>query len=178
MMINQEVVDRSTIFHAIRVSVQELHSDKVFMEDLHGSPFLFKSQDAKVWVRIFYRAMQDFSLEELQQEIKKLWVLMPVDAVLYLFYPSLDRKQILDMNGFSDRLSFFEFANLSNSESFQFGIRICKWIPAMTLASLPAENSKNKLQPSMSKSSFLQKTRLNAKEIEGLSELSLVLMRL
>ncbi|MCX5841186.1 MAG: hypothetical protein NTY16_07005 [Deltaproteobacteria bacterium] len=102
MIATQERVVRQEIFQSIRSSIQELHADKVILEDVNSAPFLFKSKDAQVWVRIFYRSMRDFSVEELQQEIKKLWVLMPNDAVLYLFYPELDRQQIFRMNGFSD----------------------------------------------------------------------------
>jgi len=175
MIATQEHVGRLPIFRAIRSSVQDLHTDKVILEDVHGAPFLFKSQDAKIWVRIFYRAMQDFSLEELKQEIKKLWVLMPNDAVLYLFYPELDRQQILKMNGFSDRLSFFEYANPWGSEKAEHGIHICKWIPSMPLLSLPPETMKVTIRPPVSSSDFLQKTRLNAQEVVGLAELALSL---
>ena len=121
MIAVQERGVRQEIFQSIRSSIQELHEDKVILEDVNGAPFLFKSRDAQVWARIFYRSMRDFSVEELQQEIKKLWVLMPNDAVLYLFYPELDRQQILRMNGFSDRLSFFEYAGLGGAEMEKTG---------------------------------------------------------
>lgn len=177
MITAHESVDRYAIFQSIRVSIQELHSDKVILEDAHGAPFLFKSQDARIWVRIFYRAMQEFSFDELKQEIKKLWVLMPNDAVLYLFYPELNRQQILQMNGLSDRVSFFEYGNVGDSSREGCGIRICKWLPSMLLPSLVSEPEEIEGGSRIVSNDFLQKTRLNSREIEGLIELSLALKR-
>lgn len=173
MIATQERGIRQEIFRSIRSSIQELHADKVILEDVNGTPFLFKSNDAKIWARIFYRSMRDFSLEELSQEIRKLWLLMPEDAVLYLFYPELDRQQILKMNGLSDRLSFFEYAG-RGSDSEKRGVCICKWIPASLSGSVPAERPS--FQP-VSKVSFLQGSKLTDEEISGLSELSLSLRR-
>ena len=157
--------------------IQELHPEKLILEDVNGTPFLFKSKDAKIWARIFYRSMRDYSVEELQQEIKKLWVLMPNDASLYLFYPELDRQQIFRMNGFSDRLSFFEYAGLCDSDKEKVGVRICKWIPSSMreLNVLQVREVVPLVQPS--RGSFLQNARLTAQEIAGLAELSLALHR-
>jgi hypothetical protein len=169
---------RQGIFQSIRASIQELHADKVILEDVNGSPFLFKSKDAQVWARIFYRSMRDFTVEELQREIKKLWVLMPSDAVLYLFYPELDRQQILKMNGFSDRLSFFEYAGLFGKGMESVGVRICKWIPSSAYDLDSSHEIEAPLRAQISTSSFLQGGRLTPQEIEGLVELSLALRRL
>lgn len=177
MISTRQPLDLREIFQAIRSSVQELHVDKVILEDIHGAPFLFKSQDARIWVRIFYRAMQEFSIDVLKDELKKLWVLMPTDAVLYLFYPELDRDQILRMNGISDRLNFFEYRSLYAPDANSGGIRICKWVPSMLLSSLPNEKPTMKIAPPGQVTDFLQKARLNSEEIEGLVELSLVLRR-
>lgn len=168
---------RQGIFQSIRASIQELHSDKVILEDVNGSPFLFKSKDAQVWVRIFYRSMKDFSVEDLQREIKKLWVLMPSDATLYLFYPELDRQQILKMNGFSDRLSFFEYAGLFGKKGDGVGVRICKWIPSSVYAFDSSRKAEACTREHFSTPSFLQGSRLTAQEIAGLAELSLALRR-
>ncbi len=177
MIATQERAVRQEIFQSIRSSIQELHADKVILEDVNGTPFLFKSEDAKIWARIFYRSMRDFSVEELQQEIKKLWVLMPNDAVLYLFYPDLDREQILRMNGFSDRLSFFEYASLCDVDKEKFGVRICKWIPSSGHVLNPAQNEGAPPRAYVSTTSFLQSARLTSQEIAGLAELSLALHR-
>ena len=174
MIVTQERVARQEIFQSIRSSIQALHADKVILEDVNGTPFLFKSKDAQVWARIFYRSMRDFSIGELQREIKNLWVLMPSDAVLYLFYPELDRQQILQMNGFGDRLSFFEYGGLCGAEREKLGVRICKWIPS----SIPPRNfdQNRECPPGVPTSrSFLQSARLTSQEIAGLAELSLAL---
>ena len=171
----QERVVRHEIFQSIRSSVQELHEDKAILEDVNGAPFLFKSKDAQVWVRIFYRSMRDFSVEELQCEIKKLWVLMPNDAVLYLFYPELDRQQIFRMNGFSDRLSFFEYAGLCGTDKENAGVQICKWIPSSFQVLSPVQNEEKSVHVQAPPGSFFQNTRLTSEEIAGLTELSLAL---
>lgn len=178
MIATQERVVRQEIFQSIRSSVQELHADKVILEDVNGAPFLFKSKDAKIWARIFYRSMRDFSVEELQQEIKKLWVLMPNDAVLYLFYPELDREQILRMNGLSDRLSFFEYAGLCGADTERFDVRICKWIPSSIQALRSVFEEEVPSYDRVPTRSFLQGTRLTAQEVAGLAELSLALRRI
>ena len=166
---------RQNVFQSIRASIQELHADKVILEDINGSPFLFKSGDAQVWGRIFYRSMKDFSVEELQREIKKLWVLMPNDAVLYLFYPELDRRQILEMNGFSDRLSFFEYGGLFREKAEKAGIRICKWIPSSAyIFDLEHEAETSPLSKTQAPS-FLRRGQLTPREIRGLVDLSVVL---
>ncbi len=177
MIATQERFVRQEIFQSIRSSIQELHADKVILEDVNGTPFLFKSKDAQVWARIFYRSMRDFSMEELQQEIKKLWVLMPNDAVLYLFYPELDRQQIFRMNGFSDRLSFFEYASLCGAEREKIGVRICKWIPSSVHVLSPVQDGEASSYVHVSAGSFLQNARLTSQEIAGLAELSLALHR-
>lgn len=176
MIATQERLIQREIFQSIRSSIQELHEDKVILEDLNGAPFLFKSNDAQVWVRIFFRSMRDFSMEELQQEIKKLWVLMPNDAVLYLFYPELDRQQILKMNGFSDRLSFFEYAGLFGPVKEKWGVRICKWIPSSV--HIPESFlEEHRPHSSVPGADFLQHARLTPGEIAGLVELSVTLRR-
>ncbi|MFH1800015.1 MAG: hypothetical protein ABH891_04100 [Candidatus Omnitrophota bacterium] len=178
MMITiQERVTRQEIFQLIRLSIQELHADKIILEDMNGTPFLFKSKDAQVWARIFYRSMRDYSVEELQQEIKKLWVLMPNDAILYLFYPELDRQQIFKMNGFSDRLSFFEYGGLLSADREKVGARICKWIPSSMPALSLAQDGEMLSRVHLSPGSFLQSARLTSQEIAGLAELSLALHR-
>jgi hypothetical protein len=177
MIATRERAVRQEIFQSIRLSIQELHADKVILEDANGAPFLFKSRDARVWARIFYRPMRDYSLEEQLQEIKKLWVLMPQDAVLYLFYPELDRLQILKMNGFSDRLSFFEYANPCGEEKEKAGVRICKWAPSsLNVPSSACEGEMSSGVPPLTRS-FLQDARLTPQEIAGLAELSLALRR-
>ena len=148
------------------------------LEDANGAPFLFKSKDAQVWARIFYRSMRDFSVEELQQEIRKLWMLMPNDAVLYLFYPELDRQQISRINGLSDRLSFFEYAGLGDGDKEGLGVRICKWIPSSVSFDNAAQDGELPVRiPPAAPSNFLQGTRLTSQEIAGLAELSLALRR-
>ena len=178
MIATQERVVRQEIFQSIRSSIQELHADKMILEDVNGAPFLFKSRDAQIWARVFYRSMRDFSVEELQCEIKKLWVLMPPDAVLYLFYPELDREQIFRMNGFSDRLSFFEYGGLCDVTGEKAGVRICKWIPSSEFSLNPAPEGEISPQVRASTESFLQSSRLTSREIAGLSELSLALRRI
>gem|GEM_PF-1090860 len=175
MIATQERAARQDIFQSIRSSIQELHADKVILEDVNGTPFLFKSKDAQVWARIFYRSMRDYSVEELQREIKKLWVLMPNDAVLYLFYPELDRQQIFRMNGFSDRLSFFEYAGLFGVDKEKVSVRICKWIPSSMPLFSPVQGEEEPSPVHASTRSFLQNTRLTSEEISGLAELSLAL---
>jgi len=177
MIAIQERVSQRGIFYAIRRLVQELHPDKVFLEDVNGAPFLFKSQDALVWVRVFYRPMQDFSLAALKGEIEKLWVLMPKDAVLYFFYPSLNREQILKMNGMSDRLNFFEYGYFSDPATYKTDIRICKWVPAMAAASLPPSETKKSFQMAGVTSGFSPCVRLTLQEINDLNELGLTLKR-
>ena len=177
MIAIRERFTRQEIFQSIRSSIQELHADKVILEDVNGTPFLFKSKDAQVWARIFYRSMRDFSVEELQREIKKLWVLMPSDAVLYLFYPELDRQQIFRMNGFSDRLSFFEYAGPYGAGKEKVGVRICKWIPSSVHALSPAQDGEVLFHVHVSSGSFFQSARLTSQEIAGLAELSLALYR-
>ena len=178
MIATGERVVQQEIFQSIRLSIQELHADKVILEDVNGTPFLFKSKDAQVWVRIFYRSMRDFSAEELQHEIKKLWMLMPDDAVLYLFYPELDRQQILRVNGSNDRLSFFEYAGLYGADKENAGVQICKWIPSSVYVLSPDVEGEMPSQAHVSPRSFLQGARLTPQEIAGLSELSLALHRL
>ena len=177
MIATQERTVRQEIFQSIRLSIQELHADKVILEDVNGAPFLFKSKDAQIWARIFYRSMRDFPLDELQQEIKKLWLLMPNDAVLYLFYPELDRQQILKMNGFSDRLSFFEYAGLCGAEREDVGVRICKWAPAAVHVLSPFQDEGPGDSAYVPMESFLQNSRLTAQEVAGLAELALALRR-
>jgi hypothetical protein len=177
MIATREHATRREIFQLIRSSIQELHPDKVILEDVNSAPFLFKSQDAEIWARIFYRSMRDYPVEELQQEIKKLWVLMPNDATLYLFYPELDRQQIFRMNGFSDRLSFFEYAGLFGSDRKKVGARICKWIPSSVPVPSLAQEGGVSSRVHVSKGSFLQNARLTSEEIAGLAELSLALHR-
>jgi hypothetical protein len=177
MIATQERVFRQEIFQSIRSSIQELHADKVILEDVNGAPFIFKSKDAQVWARVFYRSMRDFSVEELQREIKKLWVLMPNDAVLYLFYPELDCQQIIRMNGFSDRLSFFEYAGPCGEEREKVSVRICKWTPSSVPIALSAQGGEVSAKVHEATRSFLQSSRLTSQEIAGLAELSLALHR-
>jgi hypothetical protein len=174
MIVAPERVLRQEIFQSIRSSIQELHSDKVILEDVDGVPFLFKSKDAQVWVRIFYRSMRDCSIEELRQEIGKLWVLMSNDAVLYLFFPELDPRQILKMNGLNDRLSFFEYGGMVHENT---GIRICKWLPSWIQEVEAPEKSETKHRAPVAPSHFLRASCLTPQEISGLSELSLFLSR-
>ncbi len=178
MIATQERISQRGIFYAIRLLVQELHAEKAILEDVHGAPFLFKSQDAQVWVRIFYRSMQDFSIDELKLEIKKLWVLMPREAVLYLFFPSLDREQILKMNGISDRLSFFEYGHWDDPETDKSDIRICKWIPGMALSGKLVQEEPKMAQAHPRMDHFLQRTRLNKEEVADLTELILSLRQM
>jgi hypothetical protein len=103
-------------------------------------------------------------------------MLMPQDAVLYLFYPELDRRQILKMNGFSDRLSFFEYAGLHGAESGKTSVRICKWIPAAAIVLSPFQGEERSRVPG-SQASFLRHAYLTPQEIAGLAELSLALHR-
>lgn len=175
MVSTTERMNQQGIFCAIRLLVQELHSDKVILEDVHGTPFLFKSQDAQVWVRIFYRAMQDFSMEDLKREIQKLWLLMPREAVLYLFYPLLNREQIFKMNGISDRLSFFEYGYHENSlGADKPNIRICKWIPTVAFSQdISAGQKSTTFRSKNHESNFVQQMRLNTQEIADLTELIL-----
>lgn len=177
MITTQEPITQKGIFCSIRQLVQELHADKVILEDVHGTPFLFKSQDAQVWVRVFYRSMRDFSIETLKREIQKLWVLMPRDAVLYLFYPELDREQIFKMNGINDRLSFFEYGHLAGIDKNRTDIRICKWIPAMSIMPKILKQQPDSSCPQNKIGGFFQESRLTSKEIAGLSELALALKR-
>lgn len=177
MIATQERTVRHGIFQSIRSSIQELHADRVILEDANGAPFLFKTKDAKVWTRIFFRPMRDFSMEEQLQEIKKLWVLMPQDAVLYLFYPELDRRQILKMNGFSDRLSFFEYASTCGEDKEKMGVRICKWIPSSIQTFISPEEGENRCCVRGPSACFLENARLTSQEIGGLAELSLALRR-
>ena len=177
MIATQERVVRREIFQSIRSSIQELHADKVILEDVNGTPFLFKSRDAQVWARIFYRSMRDYSVEELQREIKKLWVLMPDDAVLYLFYPELDRHQIFKMNGFSDRLSFFEYAGLFKPDSEKAGVRICKWIPSSMPLIAPSPETATPPHARFVPGRCFQKARLTPQEVTELAELSQALRR-
>jgi len=102
---------------------------------------------------------------------------MPPDAVLYLFYPELDREQIFRMNGFSDRLSFFEYAGLCGAETEKVDVRICKWIPSSAFVVNPSPDGEALSRAHVSTPSFLQNARLTAQEIEGLAELSLALRR-
>jgi hypothetical protein len=178
MIAIQESVVRQEIFQSIRSLIQELHTDKVILEDVNGTPFLFKSQDAQVWARIFYRSMKDFSVEELQSEIRKLWVLMPNDAALYLFYPELDREQIFKMNGFSDRLSFFEYSGLCGQDKEKVGVRICKWIPSLVHVLSPVQGGEASSHVRASSVSFLKHSALSTQEIAGLTELTLALQRI
>lgn len=173
----QERMVRQEIFQSIRSSIQELHADQVILDDAASVPFLFKSKDAKIWARIFYRSMRDFSVEELQEEIKKLWVLMPNDAVLYLFYPELDRQQILKMNGFSDRLSFFEYAGFYGMPKEKVDVRICKWTPSSDYVQNRVSEGKPLPRVHVCAKSFLQEAHLTQQEIAGLAELSLALRR-
>ena len=175
MIATRERIVRDEIFQSIRLSIQELHADKVMLEDVSGTPFLFKSEDAQVWARIFYQSMRDFSVAELQREIKKLWVLMPNDAVLYLFYPELDREQIFRMNGFSDRLSFFEYGGLWGPDKEKVGVRICKWIPSSIYVRSPLQEGEAPSRVGACTKSFLQGARLTAQEVAELAELSLAL---
>ncbi len=176
MIVAPECVFRQEIFQSIRSSMQELHSDKVILDDVNAAPFLFKSKDAQIWVRIFYRSMRDYSIEELQSEIRKLWVLMSNDAVLYLFYPELDRRQILKMNGFSDRLSFFEYGGLCGGEPQNTAIRICKWSPSRIIVDDPAtENEVGVCCDPVVPVSFMKASRLTPEEVAFLSELSIAL---
>jgi hypothetical protein len=174
MIVAPERIFRQEIFQSIRSSIQELHSDKVILEDVGGAPFLFKSKDAQVWARIFYRSMRDCSVEELQQEIRKLWVLMPNDAVLYLFFPELDPRQILKMNGLNDRLSFFEYGGMVHEKT---GIRICKWMPSWVQKVDVPEKSETRPRAPVAPLDFLRASCLTPQEISGLSELSLSLFR-
>lgn len=175
MIATQERGVRQEIFRSIRSSIQELHADKVILDDMDGMPFLFKSDDAKVWVRIFYRSMRDYSKEELRSEIKKLWMLMPNDAVLYLFYPELDRLQILQLNDFGDRLSFFEYAG-KGTETERSGVKICKWVPA-SVGPDPLVQEISPSPRSNGVAGHLRFSRLEAAEVAALAELSLLLCR-
>ena len=177
MILAPERVLHQEIFQSIRSSIQELHADKVILEDVNGAPFLFKSKDAQVWARVFYQSMRDYSIEELQQEIRKLWVLMSNDAVLYLFYPELDRQQILKMNGFSDRLSFFEYSGLFGLVQENPGVKICKWRPSQVLEIDSVTEAEAGHRAVASPESFLRASALTVQEIVFLSELSLDLSR-
>ncbi len=175
MIATQERGVRQEIFRSIRSSIQELHADKVILEDLDGMPFLFKSDDAKVWVRIFYRSMRDYAPDELREEVAKLWRLMPNDAVLYLFYPELDLGQILRLNEFGDRLSFFEYAG-QGIETEKIGVRICKWMPA-SLVDEPSVQVERQPFRGVRGGGLLRFSRLDAEEVAALAELSLLLHR-
>lgn len=178
MIALKEKIPHHEIFSAIRSAVQELHPDRILMEEAYGAPFLLKSQDAHIWIRVFYHSMQEDSLEAVRHEIKKLWVLMPREAQLYLFFPALDHLSLLKMNSFGERVSFFEYGYSHASGKDSIEVRIRKWIPSMSFSSMPVEEGSLALRQSSPVSSFLQRTRLMPREIADLVELGLALRRL
>ena len=66
-----EVTGQQRVFDAVRTTVQELLADCSFVEDVTSSPLLFKSEDEKIWFRIFYQPMNGSSAE-IAREVMKL----------------------------------------------------------------------------------------------------------
>jgi hypothetical protein len=89
----------------------------------------------------------------------------------------LDREQIFRINGGNERVSFFEYAGLVDSDKEGVGVRICKWIPSSVQDLSIAANGEGLSQAHTPSKSFLQGARLTSQEIAGLAELSLALRR-
>ena len=164
------------VFDSIRHTVQGIHPRAEFADDGCGSPFLLKSTDAKVWGRVFYRPMSEIPIDELKRELIRLKRLMPGDAYLYLFFPSLDRDLIRAFHSSDERLVFFEYGGASSDRTENPGIKIQKWVPAsMSLRKRVAikEPLAVKGEPVL----FLDRSRLSSEEIAELTELGLRLRR-
>lgn len=176
MITVKEQITRRKVFEAVRAMIQEIHPRVMFAEDSCGSPFLFKSTDAKVWGRVFYTALKDSSPKELAKELAKLKVMMPKDALIYLFYPSLDQEQIFRFQNLGDKLTFFEYGSLIEEPNEIAEIKVRRWLPALSTerADVGAEvPPARKAQPVP----FLNYTRLSKSELEELTELGLSLKR-
>lgn len=174
MIIEKEEVVSQRIFSAIRDTVRDIHPESIFDEDPCSAPFLFKSRDAKVWVRIFYQAMSDLTSAEMGSEITKLMVLMPKDASVYCFYPLIDPLQMRRIKPLHGRVVFFEYGNQADEAKTE--IRVRKWVAGLEERKEPS--AVNAL-PFVKKSPalFSRCARLSMAEIEDLAELGLRLRR-
>jgi hypothetical protein len=159
------------VFDAVRTTVQEIHPETVFENDACGSPFLLKSSNDKVWVRVFYQPMGDSNSDELASELKKLKVVMPKDARMYLFYPRLDREQMIKFRTVGDRLAFFEYGGLSAEPTEAREVRVRRWVPASEVTH--TVDRKVMAVSGRTPGQFLGHTRLSSTEIAGLAELGL-----
>lgn len=176
MIIAKKPAARQKVFEAVRTTVQEIHPGVTFENDSCGFPFLFKSTDAKVWGRVFYQPMVDSSSEELTRELIKLKVLMPEDALMYLFYPSLDQGKMFKFRSVGDRLAFFEYGALIEDQAEKAMIEVRKWVPASAVAQA-AVRVRAPLAGKDGAVSFLDYTRLSTGELTELTELGLSLKR-
>lgn len=177
MIITKEPLPSQKVFDAVRTTIQGIHSSTVFEEDASGAPFLFKSKDGKVWVRVFYHSLNDSTSEELARELLKLKILMAEDASVCLFYPLIDQQQLLKFQSMGERIVFFEYGGLLEGQPTQEAIQVRKWVPAV--ASLP-EPDVAKSFPNMKKlpTLFISYSKLSSEEVAELTDLGLSLKKI
>ena len=168
-----EITGQQRVFDAVRTTVQELHADCSFVEDATSSPLLFKSEDEKIWVRIFYQPMSGSSAGEIAREVMKLKLLMPKNAVIYFFYPELDRDQIVSLRSRYRHIAFFEYGNLLESANGKEGVRVCKWIPVSELPPASTVEIKSPFLGEGKPHPFLSHARLTQDEIAEINDIGL-----
>ncbi|HOG23580.1 MAG TPA: hypothetical protein PK590_02910 [Candidatus Omnitrophota bacterium] len=168
-----EITGQQRVFDAVRTTVQELHADCSFVEDVTSSPLLFKSEDEKIWVRIFYQPMNGSSAGEIAREVMKLKLLMPKHAVIYFFYPELDRDQIVSLRSRYRHIAFFEYGSLLETANGKEGVKVCKWIPISELSPAGTVEIKSPFFGESKPHPFLSHARLTQDEISELNDIGL-----
>jgi len=165
------------VFDAVRTTVQGLHPGQEFDRDAASYPLLFKSNDEKIWVRVFYQPMPDYDIRELKYEIEKLKKMIAKDSRLYFFYPKLDVNFMLALRAAYHNLAFFEYGGISEIGKGKDGIRVCRWVSA---SEIPHNASIEIRLPAAIKTNpgvFLSYSRLSQDEVTGLNDISLELAR-
>ncbi len=171
---------RDKIFKSIRTSISEFYSDEIVLEELEDeieSPFIFKSKDAKIWARVFYRSMKDFSFEEIYREIRKLQMMMPADAMLCLFAPELDSKMSARLSALGNEICFFEYAG-RNTDKKTLDMHLCKWDSSRSLAATTRVSVENPMVSPSFSGQLLKLSRLSEEEVAAFTDFALELSRI
>jgi len=159
------------LFHHLKKSLEEKYPELSFCEDADDAIYLLKSLDKRVWIRIFYEPLEESSASEFKAELKKLELLMPADAEIYVLSPSIHLNNNERFGSTSNPVYFFEFQAIPDPKTgSQISIR--RWEGRRAQAIQPEVGHKKSSQFSLGAAS-----KLSRGEIEDLANLGVELRR-
>lgn len=169
-MTGREKEFQDRIFNAVKFALEELYPGISIANDPNGAPFLVKTCDGKLWARVFYEPMSSFKVDDLNNEIKRLHMLMPDDSKLHLFYPSLDLQVLNSLDKEKNKSDVFEYCMLETTHAGNAGIAIKKWNETLPpkLSELP-----RKRVGISGAQSLIRRTRLTREEIADFAQMGI-----